>query len=277
MQKIFSADNPRGRVMRIHADLPDKSAAGKPFVLAVHGLDSNLHEYGLYDTVADSLAGVGIACLRFDFPGNGESAEPFTCYTHKNMLDDMDCVRDFAVNTLGLSPVLFGVQGYSMGGRAACLYTARHPEISCLSLWAPGVTPGVNVIKSFLRDEPDLISAYKAIAANGVFSYDPFGVHDLQFSAEFFRELKHSDPLEVLDSYRGDVFCAMGCRDTVVDPRDMALVSVYCESARSLEMVKFSDGGHDFGTAYGRGTQNAEIINVLTSKTAAYFVRHLCI
>lgn len=277
MQKIFSADNPRGRVMRIHADLPDKSAAGKPFVLAVHGLDSNLHEYGLYDAVAETLAKEGIACLRFDFPGNGESTESFTCYTHKNMLDDMDCAYDFAVSTLGLSPSLFGVQGYSMGGRAACLYAARHPEMKCLSLWAPGVTAGVDVIKSFLRNEPDLVSAYKSIAARGLFSYNPFGIHDLTFSAEFFRELKHSDPLEVLDSYRGAVFCAMGCRDTVVDPRDMALVSVYCESARSLEMVKFSDGGHDFGTAYGRGTQNAEIINVLTSKTAAYFVRHLCI
>ena len=44
MQKIFSIENPRGCITRIHADLPDKPAAGKPFVLAVHGLDSNLHE-----------------------------------------------------------------------------------------------------------------------------------------------------------------------------------------------------------------------------------------
>ena len=59
--------------LKLHGTLtmPSKNVTGA--LLCVHGITSDRSEWGIFDLVASELAEVGIASLRFDFRGHGES------------------------------------------------------------------------------------------------------------------------------------------------------------------------------------------------------------
>ena len=67
--------------------LPGKLARSGDMPLAVlcHGFTGSRAGDGHFAPLAQDLAAQGIATVRLDFPGCGDSTEPFTAYTLSNM------------------------------------------------------------------------------------------------------------------------------------------------------------------------------------------------
>ena len=63
----------------------------------VHGHGGTRNEAGGFTRVAESLAAHGVASIRMDFPGCGDSTESFQLNTLSNMLVDIESSRDFAL------------------------------------------------------------------------------------------------------------------------------------------------------------------------------------
>ena len=61
-----------------------------PLVIMCHGHGGSKEEGGGFDDIAAALAEAGIASIRVDYPGCGESKEDFTLNTMTNMLDDTE-------------------------------------------------------------------------------------------------------------------------------------------------------------------------------------------
>ena len=57
-----------------------------PLVVMAHGHGGSRNETGVFGRVAESLARRGIASIRMDFPGCGDSTESFTRHNLTNML-----------------------------------------------------------------------------------------------------------------------------------------------------------------------------------------------
>ena len=75
-------DSARGIKIQAVLDLPaDMPEAGYPLVVFAHGFQGSKEESGAFTDVAKGLAEQGIASLRLDFPGCGESQEDFMAYT----------------------------------------------------------------------------------------------------------------------------------------------------------------------------------------------------
>jgi putative redox protein len=66
--------------------------------------------------LARALAQGGIACLRFDFTGLGDSAGSFADSTFHSMVEDVACAADFLAQHYQPPQALIG---HSMGGRPA--------------------------------------------------------------------------------------------------------------------------------------------------------------
>ena len=91
-----------------------------PVVVLCHGFTGNRGGDGHFAPLADDLAAQGIATVRLDFAGCGDSAEPYTAYTLANMAADVDSAIAFMQSEYGATgPV--GLVGHSMGGRLVAL------------------------------------------------------------------------------------------------------------------------------------------------------------
>ena len=88
----FSMKNRDGHTLRGVATIPD--GAGKfPCVLLLHGFTGNACGYkNLNVILARALAEAGIACVRFDFYGNGESDGQFEDCTFTGLYRDAEDV-----------------------------------------------------------------------------------------------------------------------------------------------------------------------------------------
>jgi pimeloyl-ACP methyl ester carboxylesterase len=101
--------------------VPDAGATG-PAVVMLHGFGSSRDEVGgLFAMQAAALAAEGIASLRIDFRGYGESAGDMADTTFEGMLEDVATARTYLSQVEGVDAKRIGVVGYSFGAAIAML------------------------------------------------------------------------------------------------------------------------------------------------------------
>ena len=113
-------------------------------VIMAHGHGGSRQEGGGYEQMAEALAERGIASIRMDFPGCGESLEPFTENNLTNMIEDMKSARTYAEEFAEIDQSRIGLLGYSMGGRVVSLLSEIDPSYRAMALWTPAVSPGAD-------------------------------------------------------------------------------------------------------------------------------------
>ena len=79
-----------------------------PLVVLVHGHGGTRNEAGGFTRVAEELATRGIASIRMDFPGCGDSVESFANNNLTNMLTDLRASRDYALSQPNIDGALVG-------------------------------------------------------------------------------------------------------------------------------------------------------------------------
>ena len=141
--------------------LPGKLARSGDMPLAVlcHGFTGSRAGDSHFAPLAQDLAAQGIATVRLDFPGCGDSTEPFTAYTLSHMADDVESAILYLQSTYGTGPT--ALVGHSMGGRLASLYPQQKGGIAALVLWSPANGAGLNGLEFLNIDD---FSAVEAMA-----------------------------------------------------------------------------------------------------------------
>ncbi len=170
--------------------LPGKLARGEelPLVVLCHGFTGSRSGDGHFAPLAADLAAQGIATVRLDFPGCGNSTEPFTAYTLSNMTDDVESAITYMQQTYGTGRT--ALVGHSMGGRLASLYPQRRGGITALALWSPANGAGLRGMEFLNIDDFSAVEALAAEAEAGG-SISTWGV---DVSGTLFTEMRDSDP-----------------------------------------------------------------------------------
>ena len=116
---------------------PDDGSGPWPTVVVVHGLTGNRlgRSYHLVD-FARRLAQIGIACVRFDQAGCGESTGHFHELTIPRMTADVVAVVDWTRQQPWCDSDRLGLLGLSLGGLAAVAAEAETGSRG-VALWAP--------------------------------------------------------------------------------------------------------------------------------------------
>ena len=92
MVRYIEVENRKGKILRGFLNLPD-GVAHPPVVLNLHGFGGSLSGYKYAHThLARTLEAEGIACMRFDFYGCGESDGEFDEMTFTGLLEDAEDV-----------------------------------------------------------------------------------------------------------------------------------------------------------------------------------------
>lgn len=189
--------------------LPAKSARGEelPLVVLCHGFTGNRQGDGHFAPLAEDLAAHGIATVRLDFAGCGDSTEPYANYTLANMAADVDSVIGYMQATYGTGKT--ALVGHSMGGRLASLYPqlGQYP-VTALALWSPANGTGLQGLE-FLSIDNFAAVEELAARADAEGSVAAWGV---ELSAAYIDGMRDSDPnvtlqesgLPVLLTYSGN-------------------------------------------------------------------------
>ncbi len=177
-----------------------------PVVIFLHGFTgSKVEAHRLFVGQARDLARAGIASLRFDFRGNGDSEGEFREMTMARNAEDAAAALQFVLQRDDFDPARIGVLGMSMGGMVAAFALADHPEFKAGVLWNAVAKP---------RARRDARLSPEAMAELGnptVLDNGGWGV-----GVQFFQELGDLDPLAAICKTKASVLVVGATADEAV-------------------------------------------------------------
>lgn len=208
-----------------------------PGVVFLHGFTGNrIEAHFLFVKTSRALARAGIASLRFDFAGSGESEGRFEDMSVLTELEDARAALGFLAAQDGVDSSRLGVVGLSMGGCVAAMLLADE-RLRAGVLWAAVA---------------DIASCGERIVGNDREAelrrrgFIVHGAHKL--GRRFVEDAFRADPLSSIALSKADILIVHGTADPVV-PLEHA--RMYERAARSrktgrTELVLLRGAGHTF-------------------------------
>jgi uncharacterized protein len=112
-----------------------------PAVLICPGFGGNkCGKHRLFVSLGKELAKKGIAVLRFDYRGAGDSEGEFDDITLDSKVSDTLKCLDFLQKHPSIDATRIGLLGRSLGGAIAVLAARKNQHIKSMALWAPVFT-----------------------------------------------------------------------------------------------------------------------------------------
>ncbi|MFN5996610.1 MAG: alpha/beta hydrolase family protein [Paracoccaceae bacterium] len=241
-----------------------------PVVLLFHGFSGVRDELpvantdeGVFSRTARLLAEQGIASLRIDFRGSGESPGAFADTTFEGQVADGLAALDWLEANPAVDGQRLAVIGWSQGGLVATAVAGRSDKPDALVLWAAVANPE----ESF----GGIVGA--ETIAKGLEAGDaalpvtlPWGAV-VELKRGFFEGVTTFDPPAELASYAGPLFIAHGTKDTTVLP---AAVDTFLAAHEGEESKWVAEMDHVFNVFTG-----PETLDQMVGETVAFLKPHL--
>lgn len=184
----------------MHRPLPNHPGPVPAIAICPGFAGNKSGKHRIFVTLAKELAKEGIAVLRFDYRGAGDSEGDFQDITVEGKISDTLKCLDFLENDPQIDPSRIGLLGRSLGGAIALLAAGRHRSIKSLGLWAPVFKsdPWRELWESFKSNQLDQ-------AKQEMIRHLPANVPNVEFLKQFFKldldrqlaELKHIPLLHI--------------------------------------------------------------------------------
>lgn len=252
--------------------LPAKSARGEelPLVVLCHGFTGNRQGDGHFEPLAEDLAAHGIATVRLDFAGCGDSTEPYANYTLANMAADVDSVIGYMQATYGTGKT--ALVGHSMGGRLASLYPqlGQYP-VTALALWSPANGTGLQGLE-FLSIDNFAAVEELAARADAEGSVAAWGV---ELSAAYIDGMRDSDPNAALQESGLPVLLTYSGNERILSDTTQTETKAAVESLPDGQVVldPFVNGDHNYTSE--DPTTNTQLDADLRQVTVDFLTYHL--
>ena len=199
--------------IRLHAKLDRPEGLEKtPLRIVVHGLTGHMEEPHLC-AVSETMNDLGIATLRVELYGHGQSDGAFEDHDLAKWLHNLDTVTDYA-KSLDFVTDLY-LCGHSQGGLAVVIQAGRRPEeYKAILPLAPALMIP-RLAKQFPEDEiPDC-----------------FYFHEQRIAQGYILANRALDVDAAIRNYHGPVLLVQGMADTTIVPQDTVDAAKVYENA----------------------------------------------
>jgi len=201
-----------------------------PIVITLNGFagdrnDAEIPGTGepLFKRFARILAEQGIASLRIDFRGSGETGGGYQMTSFSSQISDALAAVDYIEKNLAnqVNTQSIGMMGFSQGGLVGSTVASKDDRVDSLVLWSP-VTSPAHCYQGLLL--PEGIQQGLALPDGG---WDMFGLYldgqylgvDLPLGKEFFEDLFNIDPVAEIRKFKNPLMVIVGKQDPIVWPQ----------------------------------------------------------
>lgn len=234
-----------GRTVPAIVTLP-KSGEKVPAVVLAHGHGGSKDENVGFGGIAEALAQAGIASIRMDYPGCGDSTASFHDNTMTNMIADTRKAVEALKAYSNVDTDKLGILGYSMGGRIASeiVGSRDNPFSAVILLSAANGTARELAPNMFgkLKTYNDLKATAKK---NGFAAFTNVYNTTLELSKEWFEDMEDGTPLKSLAKFNGPVLVLHGDKDTMITDEMNQDNLKACKNGREI-VVPDADHGYGF-------------------------------
>lgn len=229
-----------------------------PGVIFLHGSASHKNEVGdLYLRLAEQLANNGIASIRIDFAGTGDSPVDYTHYTLKTAVRDAEVALAFLRSQPQVDANRIGVVGFSQGGLIAQLLLAQQPDIKSFVAWSSVASDGIGPFADMF--ETLYMTAKREGQVEQQFAWRP----PLTISYEWFEQVMANQSLSGMAEYTGSVLAIAGSNDTVVPPTAATrLIDASGSDVARAVIIKGAD--HIFNVLDENANQDEQLLEMTT-------------
>ena len=199
--------------IRLHAKLDRPEGLEKmPLCIIVHGLTGYMEEEHIV-AISAAMNDLGIATLRVELYGHGQSEGAFEDHDLAKWLHNPDTVTDYA-KSLDFVTDLY-LCGHSQGGLAVVIQAGRRPEeYKAILPLAPALMIP-RLAKQFPEDEiPDC-----------------FYFHEQRIAQGYILANRALDVDAAIRNYHGPVLLVQGMADTTIVPQDTVDAAKVYENA----------------------------------------------
>ena len=236
-----------------------------PVVVLAHGHGGSREENVGFGAIADALAAQGIASIRMDFPGCGESTESFQNNTLTNMKADVLAALDYVQTNLNVTKV--GLFGYSMGGRIVLELVAEGTVPDAVALLAPAADN--TDLKGLFGAEEGFAALRETAEKDGYAVFTTIYGQVQELSKAWFDDFDvHADvKADAAAAWQGPVLVVWGQDDEAVSPS----VSASVAEALNAQTVDATGEGH----GYGFYSEDDTVRNMVANAVADFFAANL--
>ncbi len=191
IESLVQFPNRSGKWLRGMVHRPARAARHRvPGVVFFHGFTGDrMESHWIFVKCARALAQQGMASLRFDFYGSGESEGEFREVTLQGEISDAQAAVEFFRSQKGIDARRLGLCGLSLGGAvAAC--AAAHLRVQALVLWAALAHP------THMRDLAERTTPIPG--ADGAREYNAHRI-----SQRFLDHIEKVQPLKSIARFKG--------------------------------------------------------------------------
>lgn len=223
-----------------------------PGVVLFHGFTSNKAGTNrLFWKISKKLEESGVASIRFDFRGNGESEGDSSSFTIKDYVSDAKKVIKKLMKVKGIDPNNIGLIGMSMGSIVASYVATEFPSVKKVALLGAIARPDEVFFTKPKKENPEFLPQYK----NG--SVDMKGN---MYSKKFFDIAKRMKPLDKIKDFSGQVLLVHADGDHTVPLEHM---KVYASTVKNSKQVVINNSDHAF--------ENADKANQVVNSVVSFF------
>ncbi len=237
-----------------------------PLVVMSHGHGGSKDENIGFGAIADALAAKGIASVRMDFPGCGESAESFQLNCMSNMKQDVQNALTYTLANYPIDENQIGLFGYSMGGRITLelLADMAIPNVKAVALLAPGVS---DMKVSFGSGESSWEDLKAEAAEKGFVTHTTAYGQVQELSKQWFEDLesRENQAEDAAKAFEGPVLVMYADDDPVVTADvSKGVAAAFGDNATLIDATGDSH-------SYGFYSEKTDVLNTVVNGTADFF------
>ncbi len=257
-----------GRTVPAILTMP-KNSEKVPAVVLAHGHGGSKDENVGFGGIAEALAANGIASIRMDYPGCGDSTASFHDNTMTNMIADTMKAVDVLKTYSNVDADKLGILGYSMGGRIASeIVGGKNNPFSAVILLSAANGTARELAPNMFGD----LSTYNALKStakkDGFAAFTNVYNTTLELSKAWFEDMESGTPLKSLAKFGGPVLVLHGDKDTMITDEMNQDNLKACKNGREIVVAEADHG-------YGFYSDQPDVTTAVEGAAVGFFSQHL--